>query len=91
MSRHQVLVPRLLQAVISAIADYRFYKWNNNSKWSAFVIITSWFWFYTASRTLSNTLETSLTMIALSYYPRKASDGELKKSHFVIDYYLLMH
>lgn len=30
---------------------------------------TSWFWFYTASRTLTNTLETALTTIALSYFP----------------------
>jgi phosphatidylinositol glycan class B len=31
--------------------------------------VTSWFWFYTASRTLINTLEAILTMIALSFYP----------------------
>lgn len=66
----------MLQALISAVADYRFYKWNNNTKWSAFVIGTSWFWFYTGSRTLSNTLEASLTTIALSYYPRRASTGK---------------
>ncbi|XP_001864746.2 GPI mannosyltransferase 3 [Culex quinquefasciatus] len=69
-----VLLPRILQALLSAYSDYRFYLWSNKSKWSAFVLATSWFWFYTASRTLSNTLETSLTVIALSYFPWGASE-----------------
>lgn len=65
-----ILVPRILQAILSAISDYCFYKWCDRSKWAIFLIITSWFWFYTASRTLINTLETCLTTIALSLYPR---------------------
>lgn len=65
-----VLAPRILQAILSSISDYCFYRWSNNSKWSIFFIATSWFWFYTATRTLSNTLETCLTTIALSLYPR---------------------
>lgn len=64
-----VLVPRVLQALLSATADYRFYRWSNNSKWSLFLISAAWFWFYTGSRTLSNTVEASLTTIALSVYP----------------------
>lgn len=64
-----VLLPRVLQALLSAYSDYRFYVWSNRSKWSIFLIATSWFWFYTASRTLANTLEASLTVIALSYFP----------------------
>lgn len=64
-----VLVPRVLQALLSAYSDYRFYVWSGKTKWSAFMVATSWFWFYTASRTLANTLEASLTVIALSYFP----------------------
>lgn len=70
-----VLLPRVLQALLSAYSDYRFYLWSNKSKWSVFVLATSWFWFYTASRTLANTLETSLTMIALSLFPWDASES----------------
>lgn len=33
------------------------------------MIVSSWFWFYTGSRTLANTVETALTSIALSYFP----------------------
>lgn len=64
-----IVLPRIAQAIISAYADFRFYRWTNNSKWGIFVIVTSWFWFYTASRTLTNTLEAALTTIALSYFP----------------------
>lgn len=65
-----ILAPRILQAILSAVSDYCFYKWCNRSKWAIFLIITSWFWFYTATRTLINTVETCLTTIALSLYPR---------------------
>uniref|UniRef100_A0A182SM66 Mannosyltransferase n=1 Tax=Anopheles maculatus TaxID=74869 RepID=A0A182SM66_9DIPT len=63
------LTPRLLQALVSAYADYRFHVWCNRTKWSTFLVVSSWCWFYVGSRTLANTLETSLTMIALSYFP----------------------
>lgn len=64
-----ILAPRILQAILSAYSDYRFFVWTGRRKWSIFLISISWFWFYTGSRTLSNTLEASLTTIALSYYP----------------------
>lgn len=71
-----VFGPRILQAILSAISDYCFFRWSNNSKWSIFLITTSWFWFYTASRTLSNTIETCLTTIALRLYPKyRSSDS----------------
>jgi GPI mannosyltransferase 3 len=71
-----ILAPRVLQALLSAYADYRFYRWCNRKKWSLFIIVTSWFWFYTGSRTLINTLEASLTTIALSYFPWGEFDGK---------------
>lgn len=70
-----VVGPRLLQAILTAFADYRFCVWSGHSKWSMFMLATSWFWFYTGTRTLSNTLETCLTTIALSYYPWRKSES----------------
>lgn len=64
-----VIAPRILQAILSTFSDYRFFIWTGKKKWSIFLITISWFWFYTGSRTLSNTLEASLTTTALSYYP----------------------
>uniref|UniRef100_A0A0K8U8K4 Mannosyltransferase n=1 Tax=Bactrocera latifrons TaxID=174628 RepID=A0A0K8U8K4_BACLA len=64
-----IIVPRILQATLSAYSDYRFFVWSGKKKWALFLVLVPWFWFYIGSRTLSNTLETSLTMIALSYFP----------------------
>lgn len=64
-----ILLPRVLQATLSAFSDYRFYVWCGSKKWALFLIAIPWFWFYTGSRTLTNTLEASLTTIALSYFP----------------------
>ncbi|XP_053616346.1 GPI mannosyltransferase 3 [Plodia interpunctella] len=65
-----VYLPRILQAILSAAADYSFYKWTGR-KWGLFLILTSWFWFYTSGRTLLQTLETSLVAIGLSKFPFK--------------------
>ncbi|KAG6456284.1 hypothetical protein O3G_MSEX009646 [Manduca sexta] len=66
-----VLLPRIFQAIISTIADYSFYKWTGGRKWALYLVLLSWFWFYTSGRTLVQTLETALVAIALSIYPFK--------------------
>ncbi|XP_044728935.1 GPI mannosyltransferase 3 [Chrysoperla carnea] len=71
-----VISPRIAQALLSAYSDYCFYKWTGGKKWAVFLITTQWFWFYTASRTLINTFETSVTVIALSIFPWKGSKYE---------------
>jgi phosphatidylinositol glycan class B len=73
-----ILLPRILQALLATYADYRFYVWCNRKKWSLFIIATSWFWFYTGSRTLINSFEAALTTIALSYFPWGDRDGKLR-------------
>lgn len=64
-----IYFPRILQAILSAYADLCFYEWSGTKKWAVFTITTSWFWFYTASRTIINSLETALTTIALAKFP----------------------
>jgi len=64
-----VVLPRIVQALLSTYSDYRFFVWTGKRKWALFLILVPWFWFYTGSRTLANTLEASLTTIALSYFP----------------------
>ncbi|XP_077293205.1 phosphatidylinositol glycan anchor biosynthesis class B [Arctopsyche grandis] len=64
-----IFLPRILQAILSTVADYSFYKWTGRHKWGLFMILIQWFWFYTANRTLSNSVETALIMIALARYP----------------------
>ncbi|XP_015600522.1 GPI mannosyltransferase 3 [Cephus cinctus] len=60
--------PRLLHAILSGYADYRFYLWTG-SKWALFSLCTNWYWYYCATRTIINSVETALTIIALSMFP----------------------
>ncbi|XP_011865110.1 PREDICTED: GPI mannosyltransferase 3 [Vollenhovia emeryi] len=61
-------LPRVLQAVLVAYADYRFYMWTK-SKWMLVSLCLNWYWYYCATRTLINSVETACTVIALSMFP----------------------
>ena len=71
-----VLVPRLMHATLIALSDYFFINLSRRllpSTSAAFyacaMYFASWFMFYCAPRTLGNSLETALTVIALHWYP----------------------
>ncbi|XP_020736880.2 GPI mannosyltransferase 3 isoform X2 [Odocoileus virginianus] len=70
-----IWIPRLAQALLSAIADLRLYslmKQLENQQVAQWVLC-SWFTWYCCTRTLTNTMETVLTIIALFYYPMEGS------------------
>ncbi|KAL9628780.1 MAG: hypothetical protein Q9204_005669, partial [Flavoplaca sp. TL-2023a] len=69
--------PKVTQAVIAALADYytwrlgkRMYGRGSNEAWAALFlsVVSPWQWFV-STRTLSNCLETTLTIIALHQWP----------------------
>ncbi|EFO91521.1 CRE-EIF-1 protein [Caenorhabditis remanei] len=69
-------IPRLAHALLFVLADYSFYKvclrlcrTKGIAENSFLAYLSSWFVFYCAPRTLSNSLETSLTLIALNWFP----------------------
>ncbi|CAL2033524.1 unnamed protein product [Caenorhabditis brenneri] len=69
-------VPRLAHALLFALADLSFYKiclrlckTQGIADNSFLAYLSSWFVFYCSPRTLSNSLETSLTLIALNWFP----------------------
>lgn len=68
-----VFLPKVLQAVVTSVSDQYFYllchKFSFNSYWSKIAVFTNWFWYFCGMRTISNTFETCLTIIALYYYP----------------------
>uniref|UniRef100_A0A8B9PEM2 Mannosyltransferase n=1 Tax=Apteryx owenii TaxID=8824 RepID=A0A8B9PEM2_APTOW len=70
-----IWVPRLVQALLAAFADVKLYSLVRHlenaetAKW----VLCSWFTWYSCTRTLTNTMETLLTIFALSYYPIKGS------------------
>ncbi|XP_051678315.1 GPI mannosyltransferase 3 isoform X1 [Oryctolagus cuniculus] len=74
-----IWIPRLAQALLSAIADVRLYSLMKQienqevAKWVFFCQLCSWFTWYCCTRTLTNTMETVLTVIALFYYPLEGS------------------
>ncbi|KAG4970058.1 hypothetical protein JHK85_036479 [Glycine max] len=67
--------PRLLQSVFSAVGDLYLYKLaavlfgDSVAKWTLFSQLSNWFMFYCFSRTLSNSLETVLTLVSLYFWP----------------------
>ncbi|VDN05192.1 unnamed protein product [Thelazia callipaeda] len=79
-----IQAPRVLHALLFAFSDYFYYKLckrivsSNTAKYALMSYLSSWFVWYCAPRTLSNTLETALTIVALQWYPLSTSD--LKRS-----------
>ncbi|KAM7472857.1 hypothetical protein LguiA_011040 [Lonicera macranthoides] len=67
--------PRLLQSVLSAFGDLYLYKFSqvifddHVARWALFAQLTNWFMFYCITRTLSNSMETVLTVVGLYYWP----------------------
>ncbi|PIA46103.1 hypothetical protein AQUCO_01600400v1, partial [Aquilegia coerulea] len=67
--------PRLLQSIFSAVGDLYLYKFSREifseriAQWTLFCHLINWFTFYCFTRTLSNSLETVLTLIGLYYWP----------------------
>ncbi|KZC08488.1 GPI mannosyltransferase 3 [Dufourea novaeangliae] len=51
-------VPRIFQALISAYGEFKFYQWTKN-KWTLYSLCINWYWYYCATRTLINTVETA--------------------------------
>ncbi len=71
-----VVLPSIIQGVFTAISDTYFIAWvhkvsssSRQAYWSVWCYMTNVFLAYCATRTLTNTLETNLTCIALYYYP----------------------
>ncbi|XP_019910540.1 GPI mannosyltransferase 3 isoform X2 [Esox lucius] len=74
-----IWLPRVLQALLAALADIKLYSLiqslenPDTAKWTYLCQLCSWFTWYCCTRTLSNTMETTLTTLALCYYPLPGS------------------
>ncbi|KAH7860863.1 hypothetical protein Vadar_018888 [Vaccinium darrowii] len=70
-----IKAPRMLQSVFSAVGDLYLYKLSHAlfgghvAQWALFSQLTNWFMFFCFTRTLSNSLETVLTLVGLYYWP----------------------
>ncbi|XP_031394344.1 GPI mannosyltransferase 3 isoform X2 [Punica granatum] len=70
-----VKAPRLLQSFFCAIGDLYLHKLSHVlfgycvARWALFSELLNWFMFFCFPRTLSNSLETVLTLVGLYYWP----------------------
>ncbi|CAG8483973.1 2949_t:CDS:2, partial [Funneliformis mosseae] len=75
VGHYMIYAPRIFQAIFAAIGDLYTYRlarklFNDpTANWTLFCSIISWFNFFCSIRTLSNSIETVLTIIALYYWP----------------------
>ena len=69
-----VLGPRVIEALLSACAEYCFYVFVRThftariAFWALFGLCTSWCWWYCATRTLTNSFEAAAVCISLHFY-----------------------
>ncbi|KAF9956225.1 hypothetical protein BGZ65_002897 [Modicella reniformis] len=71
-----IYAPRLLQSLFAAIADFYAYQFADRlfenqliANWTLFLSVTSWWNFFCSTRTLANSTEAALTIVALYYWP----------------------
>lgn len=70
-----IISPKLFQSLFAAVTDIYTYKLANKlygegpAKWAMVASLLSMFNFFCSTRTLSNSIETSLTVVALYYWP----------------------
>lgn len=84
--------PRLLQSMVSSVGDIYLYKlsrifFNDQvAKFALFSQLSNWFMFFCIPRTLSNSLETVLTVMGLYYWlgvPKYSPFNSRKKALFI--------
>lgn len=70
-----IIVPKIMHSLLFAVSDFFFYLLAkrilppHGALYALFSYLSCWFVFYCAPRTLSNSVETALTIIALKWYP----------------------
>ncbi|XP_043994222.1 GPI mannosyltransferase 3 [Gambusia affinis] len=82
-----IWLPRVVQALLAAFADVKFYllirtlETEDVSRWTFFCHLCSWFSWFCCTRTLTNTAETTLTCLALFYFPLPGSKTYSSKKY----------
>ncbi|CAL8243244.1 unnamed protein product [Lota lota] len=85
-----IWLPRVMQALLASAADVKMYFFTRSmenpdvAKWTYFCQLCSWFTWYCCTRTMSNTMETTLTTLALTYYPLPGSKTHHSKKYLTL-------
>lgn len=82
-----IWLPRVIQALLAAYADVKFFflirtlENRDIAKWTFFCQMCSWFTWFCCTRTLTNSMETSLTTLALFYFPLPGSKTQCSQKY----------
>ncbi|KAF6722580.1 GPI mannosyltransferase 3 [Oryzias melastigma] len=85
-----IWLPRVAQALLAAFADTKFFflirslENHNMAKWTFFCHMVSWFSWFCCTRTLTNSTETTLTCLALCYFPLPGSKTHSSKKYLAL-------
>ncbi|XP_029353890.1 GPI alpha-1,2-mannosyltransferase 3 [Echeneis naucrates] len=83
-------LPRITQALLAAFADVKLFflirmlEGHDVAKWTFFCSLCSWFTWFCCTRTLTNSLETTITSLALFYYPLAGSKTQSRKKYLLL-------
>ncbi|KAI3377872.1 hypothetical protein L3Q82_009012 [Scortum barcoo] len=86
----QIWLPRMIQALLAAFADVKFFfllrtlESRDVASWMFFCHLCSWFSWYCCTRTLTNSMETTLTCLALFYFPLPGSKTHSSKKYLAL-------
>lgn len=82
-----IWLPRVTQALLAAFADVKFFflvrtlENEDVARWAFFCQLCSWFTWFCCTRTLTNSTETSITCLALFYFPLPGSKTHSSKKY----------
>ncbi|XP_029317191.1 GPI alpha-1,2-mannosyltransferase 3 isoform X2 [Cottoperca gobio] len=85
-----IWLPRIIQALFAAFADVKFFflirtlESRDVAKWTFFCHMCSWFSWYCCTRTLTNSMETTVTCLALFYFPLPGSKTHSSKIYLTL-------
>ncbi|XP_040890506.1 GPI mannosyltransferase 3 [Toxotes jaculatrix] len=80
-------LPRIIQALLAVFADVKFFflirtlESQDVAKWTFFCHLCSWFTWFCCTRTLTNSMETTITCLALFYFPLSGSKTHSSKKY----------
>lgn len=82
--------PRILQTLLAAFADVKFFHLMGNlensdtAKWMFICHLSSWFTWYCCTRTLTNSMEMTLSILALCYFPLPGSKSQSRGKYLTL-------
>uniref|UniRef100_A0A3Q1IGX3 Mannosyltransferase n=1 Tax=Anabas testudineus TaxID=64144 RepID=A0A3Q1IGX3_ANATE len=85
-----IWLPRIIQALLAAFADVKFFflirtlESRDVAKWTFFCHLCSWFTWYCCTRNMTNSAETTITCLALFYFPLPGSKTHNSKKYLTL-------